>query len=71
MDEKLFSFTMYLIHEIADSRTSTPREVYRILKDFGCIDNYLIPHYEVLHTMGTDYLVKDICDYISSRGGSI
>ena len=53
MNESSMAFTIYLIHELANSRNMTPGQVYRILKNCGCIDNYLVPNYDVLHTMSS------------------
>ena len=33
----------------------------------GCINNYLVPHYIVLHTQGTGYIVDDISEYLKIR----
>ena len=45
-----------------------PSEVYALLQKTGCIDHYLVPYYDVLHTLGTDYLVEDIKEYLGVRG---
>jgi hypothetical protein len=39
-----------------------------MLQKTGCIDNYLVPHYDILHTQGTDYIVDDIEEYLGIRG---
>ena len=69
VNESSMAFTIYLIHELANSRNMTPGQIYRILKNCGCIDNYLVPNYDVLHTMGTEYLMDDVSHYVSARGG--
>ena len=69
MNEASMTFTVYMIHEIANAKGVAPGEVYKVLKQYGCIDNYLVPHYDVLHTMGTQYLMDDIRGYVASRGG--
>lgn len=71
MNENSMSFTIYLIHELANEKNVAPSEIYRELKKSGCIDNYLVPNYDVLHTMGTQYLVNDIRNYVASRGGAV
>ena len=71
MNENSMTFTIYLIHELANEKGVAPGEIYHVLKNSGCIDNYLVPHYDVLHTMGTQYLVNDIRNYVTSRGGII
>ena len=41
------------------------------LEEAGCIKGYLIPHYDILHTQGSGYLVDDIQKYLAVRGVSI
>ena len=43
----------------------------RKLEEAGCIKGYLIPHYDILHTQGSGYLVDDIQKYLAVRGVSI
>ena len=33
----------------------------------GCINNYLVPHYIVLHTQGNGYIADDISEYLKIR----
>lgn len=68
MNKAVFSFVVYLIHELADSWKMLPSRVFHILKESGCIDNYLIPYFDVLHTLGSQYLVRDITEYVEKRG---
>ena len=44
-----------------------PSEVYKLLQKNGCIENYLVPHYDILHTQGTEYIVEDIKEYLGIR----
>ena len=71
MDEKSFAFVVYLIHELANQKNIAPAQAYKVLKQCGCIDKYLVPNYEVLHTLGTEYLMDDISRYVSARGGTL
>ena len=71
MSKDVFSFVIYMIHELADSWNKLPSQVFCILKESGCIDNYLIPYFDVLHTLGSQYLVHDITEYVEKRGVSI
>ena len=68
MNEEIFSFVMYMIHACADRWHKTPPKVYQALKDSGCLDEYLVPLYDVLHTQSTDYVVHDISEYLKNRG---
>ena len=71
MNRESCSFVVYMIHACADRWHRLPSDVYRLLQNAGCIDHYLVPHYDVLHTQGTDYVVQDIVDYLSIRGVSV
>ena len=71
MSKQSFSFIVYMIHACADQWGKTPSEVYCKLKDSGCIDQYLVPHFEILHTQGSRYLVEDIREYLELRGVAI
>ncbi len=68
MDKDCFSFVVYMIHACADRWNTAPSKVYRKIKESGCLDEYLIPCYDVLHTQSTDYVVQDISDYLKDRG---
>ena len=60
-----------MIHACADKWGCLPSEVYHKLKDAGCIDGFLIPHYEILHTQSTNYIVNDIQEYLDVRGVAV
>lgn len=68
MNQESFSFVVYMIHACAEKWNVLPSEVYRKLQSVGCIENYLVPHYDILHTQGTGYLVDDIKEYLELRG---
>ncbi len=46
--------------------------MWRSIYKSGAIDDYLTPHYDVLHTLGEQYLIKDI-ERVSGteRGGGM
>ena len=68
MNRDSFSFVIYMIHACANQWGKVPSDVYKLLQKTGCIDNYLVPYYDILHTQGTDYIVEDIKDYLEIRG---
>lgn len=71
MTQDIFSFVIYLIHACANLWNETPAKVYNALKKSGCIEKYLVPNYEILHTQGTNYLVQDISSYLKSRNVAV
>ncbi len=46
----------------------TTPEVYEILNTTGILDNYIIKCYDVLHTLGKEYLVEDITEFVREKG---
>jgi hypothetical protein len=71
MTKESFSFVVYMIHACADKWRKMPTEVYQALQKSGCISHYLVPHYDVLHTQGTQYVVSDIEEYLALRGVAV
>ena len=71
MNKESFAFVIYMIHACANSWSKVPSDVYKLLQNSGCIDNYLVPHYDILHTQGTEYVVDDIKEYLGIRGVNV
>lgn len=71
MNQDSFAYVVYMIHACADRWRKLPSDVYKLLKKSGCIDQYLVPNYEILHTQGTEYVVNDIREYLDIRGVKI
>ena len=71
MNRDSFSFVIYMIHACANQWGKVPSDVYKLLQKTGCIDNYLVPYYDILHTQGTDFIVEDIKEYLGIRGVKI
>ena len=65
------AFVVYMIHCCARQWNLTPAKVYQKLDESGCIGSYLVPHYEVLHTQSSRYILEDIRQYLERRGYAI
>ena len=68
MNQDSFEFVVYMIHACADRWHMTPKEVYQELEKQGCISQFLVPLYDILHTQSTDFVVQDIQEYMANRG---
>lgn len=68
MDKDTFSFVVYIIHACANKWGEFPSSVYDILDRSGCISKYLVPHYDILRTQSTVYIVEDVAVYLKVRG---
>lgn len=64
-------FAVFLVHALAASWGKTTGETYSIFKRAGVLENYIVPCYDVLHSLGTNYLIEDITGYVEERGVKI
>lgn len=71
MDRDTLAFIVYLINVYACKWNTTPSNVYKKLKETDCIEGYLIPFYDVLHTLSSAYMAEDIRGYLEQRGVNI
>ena len=71
MSKEVCEFVIYMIHACARKWGQSPAKVYQKLEKQNCIGDYLVPFYDVLHTQGTAYVVADIEEYITIRGGTV
>lgn len=69
--EKELSFSIFMLHGLADAWKKTPATVYRILNTTGILDNYIIECYDMLHTQGKEYLIEDITEFVREKGVEI
>ena len=66
--EKELDFAIFILYSLAEKWNKTPAEVYHILNTTGILDNYVIACYDVLHTLGKEYLVEDITEFVKEKG---
>lgn len=71
MTREKLEFVVYIINEIANKSQKYPSHVYKILKKTDCIEKYLVPFYDILHTMSSEMVVKDVIEYVEARGEKI
>lgn len=66
--EKELRFSIFILYSLADKWNKTSAYVYKILNSTGILDDYVIPGYDILHTLGKEYLVEDITEYVKEKG---
>ncbi|MBP5433659.1 DUF3791 domain-containing protein [Ruminococcus sp.] len=71
MDRASAEFVIYMINALAGEYRRSSSEIYHILDKTGCIKEYLVPFYDVLHTMGVEALIEDISEYVEKRGSKL
>lgn len=65
--EKELRFAIWILYILAENWKKTPAEVYMILNRTGILDNYIIAGYDVLHTLGKEYLIDDITTFVAEK----
>ena len=66
--ENELEFSTFIFYSLSDSWNTSPADVYKVLNSLGILDGYIIEAYDVLHTLGKEYLVEDIADLVNDRG---
>lgn len=61
-------FSVFLFHKLAKAWGDMVPDVVHALSEGGIIHDYILPFYDVLHTLGEDYLVEDITAMARERG---
>lgn len=68
MNKDTAEFAVYVINAVAKMRNLATHTVYTVLDKSGCLENYLVECYDVLHTMGTEAIANDVIKYVERRG---
>lgn len=64
---KTTEFLAFCIESYAKAKDKSGAEVCALFERFGVL-GYLERGYDVLHTMGEEWLLADIADFLKSRG---
>ena len=68
LEKKELTFVVFILYALGEHWNMTTPEVYEILNTTGILDNYIIKCYDVLHTLGKEYLVEDIIEFVREKG---
>lgn len=68
LEKKELTFVVFILHALGQHWNMTTPEVYDILNLTGILDDYIIKCYDVLHTLGKEYLVEDITEFVREKG---
>ena len=68
LEKKELTFVIFILHALGQHWNMTTPEVYEILNTTGILDDYIIKCYDVLHTLGKEYLVEDITEFAREKG---
>lgn len=68
LEKKELTFVVFILHALGQHWNMTTPEVYDILNSTGILDDYIIKCYDVLHTLGKEYFVEDITEFVREKG---
>ena len=68
IEKKELTFVVFVLHALGQHWNMTTPEVYDKLNSTGILDDYIIKCYDVLHTLGKEYLVEDITEFVREKG---
>lgn len=68
LEKKELTFVVFILYALGQHWNMTMHEVYDILNSTGILDDYIIKCYDVLHTLGKEYLVEDITEFVREKG---
>ena len=68
LEKKELTFVVFILYVLGQHWNMTTPEVYEILNTTGILDDYIIKCYDVLHTLGKEYLVEDITEFVREKG---
>ncbi len=71
MSDNVLTFSVFIIHALARAWKKTPAFVYSVLNDSKVLDGYIVPSYDMLHTMGRRALVEDLTAFVKEKGFAI
>lgn len=67
MDLRTVEFAVFCIENIAIRLNIPGDQIYQLLTSKSRIlDEYIILHYDILHTQSSDYIVDDIIEYMKA-----
>ena len=65
-------FAVFCIEALADELHTTGDKIYVALtEESDILDSYIVPVYDVLHTQGKEYIIRDLVELMQKRGVAI
>lgn len=68
LERRKIDFSVFLLYRLAERLQQPAAQVYRKLEQAKVFEEYVFPYYDVLHTLGEQYLMEDIATYAQKRG---
>ena len=67
MNNSQLTFAVFVLNKYALSTKQPISDVYEYFDRLRILDDYILKHYDVLHTFGENYLMEDLTQFISQK----
>jgi hypothetical protein len=67
MNHNQLSFAVFILNKYALATQQPITEVYQNFDRLHILDDYILKHYDVLHTLGENYLIEDLSELITQK----
>lgn len=67
MSNNELKFVVFIINKFALAKNISVAQVYYQFDTLKILDNYILKHYDVLHTLGENYLIDDLTELLSQK----
>lgn len=61
------TFAVFVLNKYALATKQPIREVYNRFDELHILDEYILKHYDVLHTLGENYLIEDLTELVAQK----
>ena len=68
MKVEYLEFITFCVGSLAEALNKSASQIYNALRSSGVLEDYIIPCYDVLHTISKDYLVEELTEVLKERG---
>ena len=69
MTKKQLDFAVFCVENVAEKLDKNGAEIYELLSmKSQILDEYIVAHFDVLHTQGKDYIVNDLLEQMEKEG---
>lgn len=67
MSASQLTFAVFILNKYALATKQPITEVYKCFDELHILDEYILKHYDVLHTLSESYLIEDLTELVAQR----
>jgi Protein of unknown function (DUF3791) len=67
MSDSQLRFAVFVLNKYALATQQPVAEVYKRFDELHILDDYVLKHYDVLHTLGENYLIEDLTELVIQK----